>query len=216
VLALALARALLPPGAAGGVAEELAEIGAAEILLPARAFRPAALGTDLTMDGLRDLAIRFAAPIRLTVRQWLITGTWTGLALLWRREAGEARLRWRAASPGVRFPPRAAIGAPADAVLSGTGRLLATFRTGRPHHGVEEVHTETGTSWWFTRFGAVRDEGEGYRGPVGGGAVLALVTLGPRPGPARAVGAEGMVSGPAKRRRGTAFRRRPAVARRPG
>jgi len=171
-VALALARTLLPPGVRGPASEALAEIGAAEILLPMRAFRSAAASTDLTMDGLRELAVRFAAPIRLTVRQWLQTGTWRGYALLWREEGGTPVLRWRAASPPDRFPRTAALGAPAHALLAPDSRLYATLRTGRPQHGVEEVRTGTGTAWWFTRFGVVR----GDAGP-GGRAALGLVIL---------------------------------------
>ena len=168
-VALILARRLLPPSASGAGADELAEIGAAELLLPARAFRPIAGRTDLTMDGLRDLAHRFSAPIRLTVRQWLLTGTWVGFALLWREEASGVRLRWRAASPGTRYLPCLTLGARAEAVWQETARLCATLRTGRPHHGVEEVRAPAGGAWWFTRFGLVREDG--------GRAVLALVVL---------------------------------------
>ncbi len=173
LVALALARTLLPPGVTGAGSDELAEIGAAELLLPARAFRPLAARTDLTMDGLRELAHRFSAPIRLTVRQWLLTGTWAGFALLWREEASGVRLRWRAASPGVRYPASLGVGARAEAVWRETARLRATLLTGRPHHGVEEVRAQAGAAWWFTRFGLVREDG--------GRAVLALVVL-ERPG----------------------------------
>ena len=168
-VAMTLARLLLPPAASGAGADELVEIAAAELLLPARAFRPIAGRTDLTMDGLRDLAHRFSAPIRLTVRQWLLTGTWVGFALLWREEASGVRLRWRAASPGTRYPPCLALGARAEAVWRDTARLCATLRTGRPHHGVEEVQAHAGAAWWFARFGLVREDG--------GRAVLALVVL---------------------------------------
>ena len=168
-VAMTLARLLLPPAASGAGADELVEIAAAELLLPARAFRPIAGRTDLTMDGLRDLAHRFSAPIRLTVRQWLLTGTWVGFALLWREEASGVRLRWRAASPGTRYPPCLTLGARAEAVWQETARLCATLRTGRPHHGVEEVRAPAGAAWWFTRFGLVREDG--------GRAVLALVAL---------------------------------------
>jgi len=169
LVALGLARVLLPPGAAGPGADELAEVAAAELLLPARAFRPLAARTDLTMDGLRDLAHRFSAPIRLTVRQWLVTGTWTGFALLWREEASGIRLRWRAASPGVQYPPALGVGARAEAFWRKPARLRATLLTGRPHHGVEEVRAPAGGAWWFTRFGLVRE--------AGGRAALALVVL---------------------------------------
>lgn len=175
--ALALARTLLPAGVAGPAADALAEVAAAELLLPMHAFRPAAARTDLTMDGVRDLAMRFAAPVRLTVRQWLRAGTWRGLALLWREENGVLRLRWRAASRGAGLPPAAALGAPADALWRDPTRLYATYRTGRPHHGVEEVRAGAGPAWWFTRFGVVRDEAAGSSPPRGGRAVLALVTL---------------------------------------
>jgi hypothetical protein len=181
LLALTLARTFLPPGVGGEQAEELAEIGAAELVLPARAFRAAAARTDLTMDGLRDLALRFAAPIRLTVRQWLLTGTWAGFALLWRDGPEGLRLGWRAASPGLRFPSPAVVGAPAGALWSAGARVYATLRTGRPHHGVEEVRTGAGSVWWFTRFGIVRDEGPGFCASPAGRAVLALVVLA-RPG----------------------------------
>ncbi len=175
--ALALARTLLPPGTAGAAADALAEVGAAELLLPMRVFRPIAARTDLTLDGLRDLALRFAAPIRLTVRQWLQTGTWRGFALLWREEEGTLRLRWRAASPQTRLPRTTALGAPAGAVWSEGSRLYATHRTGRSHHGVEEVRTGVGPAWWFTRFGVVRDGPWEPGGRPPGRAVLALVTL---------------------------------------
>jgi len=191
---MALARTFLPPGVAGAAADALAEVGAAELLLPMHIFRPIAARTDLTMDGLRDLAVRFAAPIRLTVRQWLRTGTWRGFALLWREEDRSLRLRWRAASPGAQLPPTAVIGAPAEAVWGDGSRLYLTYRTGRPHHGVEEVRTGTGSAWWFTRFGAVRDDSAASLGAphavlsrsgregagsvhASGRAVLALVTL---------------------------------------
>ncbi|HKV46238.1 MAG TPA: hypothetical protein VJT32_16435 [bacterium] len=169
LVALALARSWLPSGVAVERAQELAEAAAAELLLPARIFAPAAARTDLTMDGLRELALRFAAPIRLTIRQWLLTRTWTGYGLLWREEGGSLCLRWRATSPGLRFPPTAAIGAPADGIWGSEARLYTAFRTGRPAHGVEAVKTGDGPAWWFTRFGIVRDEG--HR------AVLALVVL---------------------------------------
>ncbi len=174
-VAIALARALLPPGVSGPAADTLAEVGAAELLLPMHLFRPIAARTDLTMDGVRGLAMRFAAPIRLTVRQWLRTGMWRGCALLWRSEGGTLRLRWRAASAGMRFPRTMALGAPADAVWAGESRLYPTHRTGRPHHGVEEVLTGAGSVWWFTRFGAVRDDEGTARSSAR--AVLALVTL---------------------------------------
>jgi len=175
--ALALARTFLPPGAGGAAADALAEIGAAELLLPMRVFRPIAARTDLTMDGVQDLAMRFAAPIRLTVRQWLGTGTWRGFALLWREEDGTLRLRWRAASPRTRLPRTAAIGAPAGEVWGEESRLYATLRTGRSHHGIEEVQTGAGPAWWFTRFGIVRDAPAEAGGNRAGRAVLALVTL---------------------------------------
>src|SRR5260370_10743144 len=87
LVALTLARTLLPPTATGPVADELAEIGAAELLLPARVLRPIAVRTDLTIDGVKDLAHRFSAPIRLTVRHGLLTGPWIGCALLGAEEA---------------------------------------------------------------------------------------------------------------------------------
>lgn len=176
-VAVMLARTLLPPGAGGAAAEGLAELAAAELLLPMYAFRPIAARTDLTFDGVRDLAVRFAAPVRLTVRQWLQAGTWRGFALLWREEQGVLRLRWRAASPDARFPRTAAVGARADALWSSQSRLYATHRTGRPHHGVEEVWTERGPAWWFTRFGTVRAVGGEPASTHAGRAVLALVTL---------------------------------------
>lgn len=177
-VALALGRALLPPGASESPsADALAEVGAAEILLPMRPFRSAAARTDLTMDGLRDLAVKFSAPIRLTLRQWLLTGTWRGYAMLWQEEDGVPVLRWRAASAAERFPKTAAIGNAADRLFPPDSRLQATLRTGRPHHGVEAVRTGAGPAWWFTRFGIVR----AVAGPAesGGGAraVLALVVL---------------------------------------
>ncbi len=175
--ACALARTLLPPEARGGVADALVEIGAAELLLPMHAFRAEAARTDLTMDGVRELAMRFAAPIRLTVRQWLRAGTWRGFALLWREEDGVLRLRWRAVSPGARLPRTAVIGAPAAAVWSDGSRLYATHRTGRPQHRVEEVRTGAGSAWWFARFGVVRDH-IWTPAPRTERAVLALVALG--------------------------------------
>lgn len=198
LVALTLAQTFLPPGVGGPHARELAEVAAAELLLPARIFGPIAARTDLTMDGLRHLALRFAAPIRLTVRQWLLTKTWTGFALLWREDGG-LRLGWRAASPGLRFPAAAAIGAPADAIWAPEARLYATFRTGRPAHGVEEVRTGGGSTWWFARFGVVRDEGRR--------AVLTLVVLGRRDAlSGRRRWPEGIAAG--------ASNRRPAVGRR--
>lgn len=176
-VAIALARTFLPSGVSGAAGDALAEIGAAELLLPMRAFRPIADRTDLTMDGVRVLAMRFAAPIRLTVRQWLRAGTWRGYALLWRYEGGTFRLRWQAASPGIRLPRTAVIGAPAEAVWADALRLHLTHRTGRSHHGVEEVRTGAGRAWWFTRFGVVRDDAGAGSGWLNPRAVLALVTL---------------------------------------
>lgn len=173
-VAAALARALVPAALSGAAADRLAEAAAAEILLPMRPFRVAATRTDLTMDGLRDLAVRFSAPIRLTVRQWLHSGTWRGYALLWRAEDGVPVLRWRAASPAERFPKGAAIGAQAGALFAEDSRLYETLRTGRPSHGVEEVRSGgAGRTWWFTRFGVVREDA----GESAGRAVLALVIL---------------------------------------
>jgi len=192
LVALALAQTLLPPGPGGDRGDELAEIGAAELLLPARVFTPVAARTDLTMDGLRDLALRFAAPIRLTARQWLRTRAWTGFALLWRPDGRGLRLGWRAASPGLRFPAPAVIGAPAGAIWSAQSRLHATVRTGRPHHGVEEVQTGAGAAWWFTRFGVVRD--------LGRRSVLALVVLDRRGAASPRRPPEGNVAWSAKRR----------------
>jgi hypothetical protein len=72
--------------------------------------------------------------------------------------------------------------------------LFATHRTGRPHHGVEEVRSAAGTAWWFVRFGAVRDPGDAAgRTPAGARsglarAVFAMVMLargGARPAPRR-------------------------------
>jgi hypothetical protein len=199
LVAVTLARTLLPSGSRGEREDDLTEIGAAELLLPARVFAPVASRTDLTMDGLRDLALRFAAPIRLTVRQWLLTRTWTGFALLWRPDGGGLRLGWRAASPGLRFPAPAVIGAPPDALWSAQSRLHATVRTGRPHHGVEEVRTGAGAAWWFTRFGIVRD--------VAGRSVLALVVLDRRGAASPRRPPEGNAPWSAKRR---------PAARRPG
>jgi hypothetical protein len=192
VVALTMAQTLMPPGAGGAKADELAEIAAAELLLPARIFGPIAAGTDLTMDGLRDLARRFSAPIRLTVRQWLLTGTWAGFALLWRRDPAGMRLAWRASSPGAAYPSTLALGACADEVWRDRRRLDATLRTGRPHHGVEEVSTGAGAAWWFTRFGVVREDG--------GRGALALVVLDRRGGTARAREPEGINSGSANKR----------------
>jgi len=202
-IALALAHTLLAPGAhgRGSAGARLAEIAAAEMLLPGRVFWPIARRTDLTMDGLRDLAFRFSAPIRLTVLQWLLSGLWEGFALLWRREAEMLRLRWRAASPGLRFPASAAIGASAAELWFSRGRLDETLRTGRPHHGVEQVRTAAGSPphWWFTRFGEVRDEGVR--------AVLALVVLD------RRRPAQGIVAEPSNWRVAAEGPRRPAGAR---
>ncbi|HEV2358202.1 MAG TPA: hypothetical protein VGZ23_11420 [bacterium] len=171
-VAVGLAEMLAPPGIVGEARRALVEVAAAELLLPMAVFRPRALRTDLTMDGLRDLAARFAAPLRLAARQWLSTGLWQGYALLWRADDGVLRLRWRAAS-GRRFPPALALGADAAGVWAPASRLFATHRTGRPHHGVEEVQTGTGTAWWFTRFGAVR----GHAEPAASRAVFAMVML---------------------------------------
>ena len=201
-VAMTAARTLLPPGTSGADADELVEMAAAELLLPARVFRPIAARTDLTMDGLRDLARRFSAPIRLAARQWLLTGTWAGYALLWRDEPMGVRLRWRAASAGAPYPATVCIGARADDVWRDRSRLDATLRTGRPHHGVEEVRTGSGASWWFTRFGIVREDG--------GRAVLAIVVLDRHDViSGRARSPEGIDSGPSNKRR-TAGRRSPA------
>ncbi|HEV2440089.1 MAG TPA: hypothetical protein VGX97_08505 [bacterium] len=210
-VALGLAETLVPPGVTGDARRALAEAAAADLLLPMPAFRPAAARTDLTMDGLRDLSARFAAPLRLTARQWLSTGFWRGFALLWREEGGGLRLRWRAASSG-RFPPALALGADAAAVWAPASRLFATHRTGRAHHGVEEVRTGTETAWWFTRFAGVRDPvfaGRYGPGPADDArapapAVFAMVLLASG-GPMRAPRAtragqrrppEGILSGP--------------------
>ncbi len=193
LVALTAARTLVPPSVSGADADELAEMAAAELLLPSRAFRPIAARTDLTMDGLRDLARRFSAPIRLAARQWLLTGTWAGYALLWRDEPSGVRLRWRAASPGATYPTTLSIGARADDVWRDRSRLDATLRTGRPHHGVEEVQIGPDAAWWFTRFGVVREDG--------GRAVLALVVLDRRDAiSGRARSPEGIDSGSANRR----------------
>ena len=172
-VALALGETLVPPGVAGSARRALAEAAAADLLLPMAQFRPAAARTDLTMDGLRDLAARFASPLRLAARQWLASELWRGYALLWREEDGRLRLRWRAASSG-RFPPALGLGADASALWAPASRLFATQRTGRPHHGVEEVRIGTGVVWWFTRFAVVRD---GTREGRGGAAVFAMVML---------------------------------------
>jgi hypothetical protein len=202
-IALALAHTLLAPAAParGPAVVRLAEVVAAEILLPGRVFGPIARRTDLTMDGLRDLAFRFSAPIRLTVLQWLLSGVWGGFALLWCREGEALRLRWRAASPGLRFPPSAAIGASAAEFWASQMRLHETLRTGRPHHGVEQVWTAGGARprWWFTRFGAVRDEGAR--------AVLALVVL------ERGRLAKGIAAAPSNRRAAAEGHGRPAAPR---
>jgi hypothetical protein len=192
VVALTMAQALMSPGVGGAKADELAEVAAAELLLPARIFGPIAARTDLTMDGLRDLARRFSAPIRLTVRQWLLTGTWAGFALLWRRSPAGPRLAWRASSPGAAYPSTLALGVCADEVWRDQRRLDATLRTGRPHHGVEEVSTGAGAVWWFTRFGVVHEDG--------GRAALALVVFDRRGGTVRAREPEGINSGSANRR----------------
>jgi hypothetical protein len=177
-VALGLGETLVPPGAAGEARRALTEAAAADLLLPMAAFRPAAARTDLTMDGLRDLSARFAAPLRLTARQWLSTGLWHGFALLWREEDGALRLRWRAASSG-RFPPALAPGADAAAVWAPGSRLFATRRTGRAHHGVEEVRTGAGSAWWFTRFAAVHEGTGGARAGVPP-SVFAMVMLASR------------------------------------
>jgi hypothetical protein len=190
LVALAAARMLLPDGVTGAAAQEMAEIGAGELLLPARLFRPIAARTDLTLDGLKDLAHRFSATIRLTVRQWLQTGTWAGFALLWRQSPTGIHLAWRAASPGMAYPATLAIGARAEDVWQDCARLRATLLSGRPHHGVEQVSTGRGAAWWFTRFGVVRD--------AGGRAALTLVVL-DRRGDLRARAPEGMDSAPANR-----------------
>jgi len=175
-VALAVARTFVPAGTPPAAAAVLAEIGAAELLLPMRIFRSIAAKTDLTMDGLNDLALRFSAPIRLAARQWLRTGSWHGFALLWREERPSFVLRWRAASPALGFPRALRLGASADAIHADPSRLEATFRTGRPHHGVEEIRTGRDTAWWFVRFGAVRDDAENPPHHARR-AVLALVTL---------------------------------------
>jgi hypothetical protein len=190
-VALAMARTLLPPGAGAADANELAEVGAAELLLPARVFRPIAARTDLTLDGLKDLARRFSAPIRLTIRQWLLTGSWAGFALLWRQDPTGIRLTWRAASPGAAYPATVVLGARADDVWRDRSRLEATFRTGRPHHGVEEVATGSRPAWWFTRFGIVREDG--------GRAALALVVFDRRGGAIQVLRPEGINSVSANR-----------------
>jgi hypothetical protein len=174
-VALGLGETMVPPGAAGEARRTFAEAAAADLLLPAAFFRPAAARTDLTMDGLRDLSARFAAPLRLTARQWLSVGLWRGFALLWRELDGALRLGWRASSSG-RFPPALALGVDAAAVWAPESRLFATRRTGRAHHGVEEVRTGGGTAWWFTRFAAVRD-GAGEGGGAARPAVFAMVML---------------------------------------
>ena len=206
-VALGLGEALVPPGVTGETRRTLTEVAAADLLLPMAAFRSAAARTDLTMDGLRDLAARFAAPLRLTARQWLATGLWHGYALLWRPEAGTLRLAWRASSSD-RFPPALASGADAATVWAPGSRLFATHRTGRPHHGVEEVRTGAGTAWWFTRFAVVRDPLAARAGEAAAArdaapsAVLAMVMLaagGPRAARSRSHRRpEGILSGPSK------------------
>jgi hypothetical protein len=196
-VALGLGETMVPRGVAGEARRALAEAAAADLLLPAASFRPAAARTDLTMDGLRDLSTRFAAPLRLTARQWLSVGLWQGFALLWREEDGALRLRWRASSSG-RFPPALALGADAAAVWAPESRLFATHRTGRAHHGVEEVRTGSGTAWWFTRFAAVR-EGAGEARGAARASVFAMVMLASggsrRPTRARP---QGILPGPSK------------------
>jgi hypothetical protein len=173
-VALGLGEAL---AAGGGAADRrpLAEAAAAELLLPMPVFRPAATRTDLTVDGVRELAGRFAAPLRLTARQWLVSGLWHGLALLWREDAGTLRLWWRAASPGL-VPASPALGADAAAVWAPGSRLFATQRTGRSHHGVEEVRLGTRSVWWFVRFAALRDPAD-RADSRGATAVFAMVML---------------------------------------
>jgi hypothetical protein len=174
-VALGLGETLVPDGAAEALRPMLAEAAAAELLLPMAVFRPAASRTDLTADGVRELAVRFAAPLRLTARQWLASGLWRGFALLWREEAGAVRLLWRAASPG-RIPAVLALGVDAATVWAPESRLFATQRTGRPHHGVEEVRLGGETAWWFVRFAPVR----GWPDPAdraGHRAVFAMVML---------------------------------------
>jgi hypothetical protein len=184
-VALGLGDTLVPGRLAGEARNALAEAAAAELLLPMAVFRPLARRTDLTADGLRDLAAHFAAPLRLAARQWLSSGLWYGFALLWREEHGTLRLAWRAASGG-RFPPALRLGADAAGVWASGSRLFATYDTRRPHHGVEEVRTGAGTAWWFTRFAAVRERAGVDPVPP---AVLAMVLL------ARG---EGMPGGPSK------------------
>jgi hypothetical protein len=181
-VALGLADTFVAPEVPGDARQTLVETAAAELLLPMTAFRPVALRTDLTIDGLCDLAMRFAAPLRLAARQWLQTGRWHGYALLWREEDGVLRLRWRAASAG-RFSSSLALGAAAGDVWSSGSRLFATLRTGRPHHGVEEVRTGSGTAWWFTRFAALREAGPARAAGPAARAVFAMVLL--AGGPAR-------------------------------
>ncbi|HLW48217.1 MAG TPA: hypothetical protein VKW09_10675 [bacterium] len=173
-VARGLGETLVPPGAAGERRRSLAEAAAAELLLPMTVFRPAAVHTDLTMDGLRDLAARFGAPLRLTARQWLASGLWHGFALLWHEEAGALRLWWRAASPEQAAP--IPLGADAAAVWAPDSRLFATHRTGRAHHGVEEVRLAAGAAWWFVRFAAVRDPADAAD-RAGPRAVFAMVML---------------------------------------
>jgi len=183
-VALGLAGTLVPDDVTGEERRALVEAAAAELLLPMAVFRPRARRTDLTADGLRDLAAHFAAPLRLAARQWLSSGLWHGYALLWREDEGALRLRWRAASAG-RFPPALRIGADAAGVWAPDSRLFATCRTRRPHHGVEEVRTGAGTAWWFTRFAPVREDAG-----AAPAAVFAMVLLDAR--------GEGMPAGPSK------------------
>jgi hypothetical protein len=174
-VALGLGETLVPSGAAGDVRRMLAEAAAAELLLPMAVFRPAAARTDLTVDGVRDLAGRFAAPLRLTARQWLASGLWHGCALLWHEEAGVLRLWWRAASQ-ARVPAALALGMDAAGMWAPDSRLFATHRTGRPHHGVEQVRFGARTAWWFVRFAPVNDP-VSAAGRPGARAVFAMVML---------------------------------------
>jgi hypothetical protein len=174
-VALGLAETLVPAGPADEVRRTLAETAAAELLLPMMVFRPAAARTDLTVDGLRDLAARFAAPLRLTARQWLASGLWHGFALLWHEQTGGLRLWWRAGSQAP-LPAALALGVDAAAVWAPGSRLFATHRTGRPHHGVEQVSLGPRPAWWFVRFASVRDPAGAVDRP-GSRAVFAMVML---------------------------------------
>ena len=86
-----------------------------------------------------------------------------------------------AASQRERFPKSAAIGAPATSCGFPSQRFYATLRTGRPHHGVEEVRSRRRPAWWFTRFGIVRGGADPSARSGGGRGILALINARPQP-----------------------------------